>query len=130
MDRRGELLVENVIFIILNLVFLGIMIIFLVNQSSGSLTMEETYAKQIALVVDAARPGMSMEINMKDVYDEAKKNNFPFDKVVSVSNNFVTVKLSDDGGYSYHYFNNVSVNPYPGQDGSEGNYIITVNKNE
>lgn len=130
MNKRGELLVENVIFIILNLVFLGILIIFLVNQSSGALILEETYSKQIALLVDSARPGMSMEINMKDLYKEANKKNFPFSEAVTFSNNFVTVKLSDDEGYSYHYFNEVKVNAYPGEDESEGNYILTITKNE
>ena len=43
MNKRGEILVEHVIFIILNLIFLGIMIVFLTNQSSGSIVLEEVY---------------------------------------------------------------------------------------
>lgn len=130
MNKRGEILVEHVIFIILNLIFLGIMIVFLTNQSSGSIILEEVYSKQIALLIDSSRPGMVMELNMKELYKECKKKNCDFSKIINVSNNHVTVKLTDKGGYNYHFFNNVKVNFYNGQEESEGNYFFIISKNE
>jgi hypothetical protein len=35
-NKNGELLVENVVFIILNLVFLTILILFLLRQGTGA----------------------------------------------------------------------------------------------
>jgi len=64
MNKRGEILVENLIFIILNLAFVVIMVLFLLKQGSGATIMENTYSKQIALMIDVAKPGMLLKINL------------------------------------------------------------------
>jgi len=95
MEKRGTILIENVIFIILNLLFLVILILFIAKQSGGAIVLEQSYAKQIALLADSAKPGMSIQLNMEKGYKLAQENNIDFKDVVKVNGNIITVKLSD-----------------------------------
>src|SRR3989344_5603718 len=63
-SERGEILVENVLFIILNIIFISILILFLFKQSSGAGLLEQTYSKQIALMIDSAKPAMEIKLKM------------------------------------------------------------------
>lgn len=105
--RKGSLLTENIVFILLNLAFLTILILFIFLKTQDPAILEEKYSKQIALMVDAARPGMFFSIDMKDALDTAKKENWPRDKILDFKNNVITVKLRKKGEYSYSYFNDV-----------------------
>ena len=129
MNKQGAILIENVIFIILNVVFLSIIILFLARQSSGAYILEENYAKQIALLVDYAKPDMILKLNMEKGMKVAEDNNFDFSKAVRIDGNIVYVKLRDkDGaGYSYSFFNDVDAIPYYD---SEGIFVITINEKE
>lgn len=131
-NNRGEIIVENVIFIVLNLVFLSILVLFLVNQSSGVVLLERPYAKQIALLADSARPGMVMEINMVKAMKLAKKNKINFEDVIKIEDNFVIVKLSSNSGKGYSFFNDLDVRAFPAivEETGEytGNYILTFSK--
>lgn len=131
MKKKGELLIENVIFIILNLIFISIMIVFIANQSSSSAVLEEVYSKKVALLVDGSKPGTIIQINMRDILKE--KGFEKFENIFSFENNKVNVNIGSQGGYSYHYFNSVEVNAYPALDDSgdySGMYVITINENE
>jgi hypothetical protein len=112
MNKRGEILVENLIFIILNLAFVVIMVLFLLKQGSGATIMENTYSKQIALMIDVAKPGMLLKINLEKLKTVSDKNGIDFENVVKIRDNVVTVKLTEKGGQTYSFFNNVSVTPY------------------
>lgn len=104
---RGQILAENIIFIVLNLVFLSVLILFIYSKTGSEAILEEKYAKQIALIIDSARPGMEILLNMEDAI-AAKSNGFN-ESIVRVVGNTVTVKLREKGGYSYSFFNDVSL---------------------
>ncbi|MGD9276569.1 MAG: hypothetical protein PVJ67_05330 [Candidatus Pacearchaeota archaeon] len=106
-NHKGTILVENILFIILNLVFLSILILFLYTKMGDAAAREEMYAKKIALIIDSAKPGMSISLNMKDAVDQAKKEDYLNKKIVMINGNTVTVKLREKGGYSYSFFNDV-----------------------
>ncbi len=112
--KRGTILVENVIFIVLNLVFLSVLFLFLFSRIGSAAVLEEKYAKQIALIIDAAKPGMKISLNMGDAIEKAEKElgKDKIDEAVKISDNVVMVKLRERGGYSYSFFNDVSVNSY------------------
>ena len=74
MQKRGNILTENIIFIILNLVFVVILVLFIFSRMSGEGVLEEKYAKQIALIVDGAKPVMEIHLNMQDAVEKAKSN--------------------------------------------------------
>lgn len=113
MKKKGDILVENVIFIVLNVIFISILLLFLWGQGSGAILVEETHAKQISLLIDSAKPGMEIRLNMVEAKDIALDNGIEdFGEVVSITDNVVRVKLSEKGGYEYSFFNDVSVNSY------------------
>ena len=105
MEKRGTILAENIIFIVLNLVFLTILFLFLFSKMGDVAPLEERYAKQIALMIDSAKPGMVISINMQDAI-KAKDKEWE-GKIVSIQDNIVTVKLREGKGYSYSFFNDV-----------------------
>ena len=55
LKKKGSILTGNIIFILLNLLFLSILILFLIKQGEGAIVLEESYAKQIALLIDSAK---------------------------------------------------------------------------
>jgi hypothetical protein len=127
MKKRGTILVENIIFIILNLIFLVVLILFLVNQGSGIIVLEETYAKQIAMIIDSSQPVMLIKMDMEKGLKIAEDNGINFNDAVSIDGNIVNVDLDGNGGYSYAFFNNVDAKAYVDTDDST-KYIITINK--
>jgi len=125
-NRRGNILIENVIFIILNVVFLAILAGFIYKQGNGVTVLEQSYAKNIALLIDSAKPITEMTLSMEDAFKLAKKNKIPNEEIVTINGNIVTVKLSSDSGYQYSFFNNVDATAYPDIFPKE-NYIIKIN---
>ncbi len=110
-NKKAEILHENVIFIILNVVFFSIMLIFIYLQGSSVHLDEEETAKQIALLIDASRPGTILEINLEDLFLEADKEEISKENVVEIDEekNLVIVRASEDSFYEYSYFNDVYV---------------------
>lgn len=116
--KKGNILTENLIFIILNLVFLSILILFLFTKMSGAAVLEEKYAKEIALMIDSAEPGMTINLDMEDAFKITQKEGINSKDIVKIENNIVTVKLRDNKGYSYSFFNDVKFtdNYYPNEN--------------
>ena len=129
--KKGEILVENVIFIILNLIFLSILILFLVKQSSSAIVLEQIYSKEIAMIADSARSIMVIKIDMSKAQKIAEDNGMDFSEVVKIYGNIVRVKLSSKGSYDYAFFNDVIMDAYPeinSRNEYTGRYILTINK--
>ncbi len=131
MKKRGEILIENVLFIVLNIIFVSILIFFLFKQGSGAVLLEQTYSKQIALMIDSAKPSMEIKLNMEKAQKVAEENELDFNEVVSITGNVVKVKLSQKGSYEYSFFNDVEVKAFPEkneQNEYTGIYIFTINE--
>jgi len=133
-NKRGNILTENVIFIILNLFFLTILILFLFSKMSSVAVLEEKYAKQIALIIDSAKPFTEISLNMEDAIEKAKdewgENKISsviskHGQLVMITENIVTVKLSEKSGYSYSFFNDVDATTYLKNDKE---YLIIINE--
>lgn len=130
-NNRGiTLLLENIIFIILNLIFIAILIFFLVSRSNSAGVLEEKYAKEIALALDSARPGMMITLNMADAISAAQGNlgkNANLDSIVAITGNVVTVNLGTPNGYSYSFFNDIKVvKPNYYLDKTNGQYVFVI----
>lgn len=127
-DKRGTILIENIVFIIINILFLSILVIFLVKQGSGAIVLEQTYAKEIAMVADAAKAPMLIKMDIEKGKKIAEENGINFEDIVKIEGNVVTVKLSEKGGYSYAFFNDVNLVPYPPDSENPGMFIFTINE--
>ncbi len=117
-EKKANILTENIIFIVLNITFIAILMIFLFSKAGSAAVLEEKYAKQIALMIDAAEPGMTIHLNMEDTINTATKENFPLSQIVKINGNVVTVQLREKGGYSYSFFNKLNF------DGTTSNYFF------
>ena len=108
--KKGNILTENIIFIVLNLVFITILLIFLFTKTGSAAVLEERYAKQIALLIDASEPVMTIYLDMEDAIKTAEKEDFPVGEIVKITGNLVNVRLRDGSGYTYSFFNDVEAN--------------------
>ncbi|VVB83244.1 Uncharacterised protein [uncultured archaeon] len=125
-NKSGTILIENVIFIVLNILFLMILILFLYRQGTGAVVLEQSYAKNIALLIDSAKPVTEMKLNMEEAFALAEKNGVKPEDIVKINGNVITVRLSDKGGYQYSFFNDVDATVYPDVSPNK-NYIIKIN---
>lgn len=125
--KRGtNILTENIIFLVLNLVFLIILGVFLFSKMGNVAVLEEKYSKQIAMIINSAEPQMEIVLNMKTAFDEAE-NGWKRNNTVMINGNVVSVKLREKGGSSYSFFTDADVRAYiNGQNSDE--YVITVNE--
>ena len=125
-QKRGTFLTESIIFIVLNLLFLTILFLFLFLKTGDVAVLEERYAKQIALIIDSSKPVMEIRLNMEDAIKKAEKEKWQ-GKIVVISGNLVTVKLRENGYYSYSFFNDVDATAYLDITNNQ-DYIIKINK--
>lgn len=125
-NKNGKILVENIIFIILNLVFLTILMVFIVSKTGSAAVLEEKYAKQIALMIDTAKPGMEIHLNVEDALEKAKNENWE-ESIIQINKNVVRVQLREKGGYEYSFFNEVQVDVFP-DTLNEGEYFFRINE--
>jgi len=126
-DKRGEGLVfPVVIFIVLNLMFFSLLMFFVFKSSTGALVYEQAYAKEIALMIDSAKPVTIFSIDFTKGLEIAENNRLSSESMkdlVDFKDNKVIVKLEDKGGYAFEYFSNYEISSY-----FNGNFlIITVN---
>ncbi len=109
-DKRGdEILHEQIIFIVLTLIFIAVMFIFVFRSGSGAAFYEQIYAKNIALLIDAADDNTEIYLDIAKGVDIAKKNDYSGPYVV-VAGNIVNVSLAHSQyAYSYSFFNDADV---------------------
>jgi len=107
--KGGTEVLETTIFIILNVVFVALLLIFVYNSKNGAIVYEDIYAKQIALIIDNAEPGMVIGINMETLLEKAEKNGISKEKTVSIKGNEVIVSLSENGGRGFSFFSDYDV---------------------
>lgn len=113
MNKKGELGdvigLKETIFLILNIIFFVIMLIFVYNSGSRAFVYEESYAKQIVSLIDNGKPGMNILVNFEKGIEIGKNNGVEKDFfIVYPEENKIKVKLSSSG-YSYRYFSDYDV---------------------
>lgn len=111
-NKRGELLMQNVIYVLVVIVFFTILMIFVVNSTSNVASLEQKTAKQIALAIDSANPGTQVLINLGDVLKQKRILNNEDVIKIDNENRVVRVLLDDEKGrtgFSYGYFNVVDL---------------------
>lgn len=111
MNRKAvNLLLENFMFILF-IVILVIPVSFNVTKTgSQAVLYEQTYAKQIALIIDKAKVGTNIKLELDTMYKLARKNDY-YGHIVTIDNkkNKVNVKLANGKGYDQYFFNDVDV---------------------
>jgi hypothetical protein len=121
MNKKASFLHENLIFIVLNVIFFTILLVFVTMKGSAVHIAEEETAKQLALLIDASKPVTNLEINFKDFFEEAESNGIRRERSIIIDNfeNVIVARGSEDTFYDYSYFNDVNIN-----FNFEGDYLI------
>jgi hypothetical protein len=113
MNKRGgdDLLDDEIMYIILNLAFVLSLAVFVVNSSSNALVYEQVYAKKIAFFIDAAKPDMTISLEMNDLIKFANKHKVDLSKAIRIDNGVqkVYVSLGEGKGYGATYFSSYPV---------------------
>jgi len=71
-----------------------------------------------------------IKLDMEKGKKIAEDNGIDFKEVVKINENIVSVKLSNNGGYNYAFFNDLEIKAYPevnSQNEYTGMYILTIN---
>jgi hypothetical protein len=114
-NKRAKIVMETVMFLILNLVFFTVMLVFAYSSGDREFVYEQTLAKEIALIIDNAKPGMIVSLDITKYTEIAGKNKQAIERIVKINKeeNSVEVNLKQKGGYSYQYFSdyNISIKP-------------------
>ena len=102
---------DNVIFLILLIVFLGLIFVFVSGQNENVGIAEQQYASEIARVINLAEPGDEIILDVHNATRLALEEGIEFNKIFSFDNenNKVFVKLSSSGRTSFEFFNDVDV---------------------
>ena len=108
--RADSLMFEMVIFLVVNVVFFIIMLLFVQSAGSKAFVYERVYSKELALLIDNAKPGMEIELDVSKYYEFAEKNKFT-GKIIEIDNekNKVKIRLTQGGGYEYVFFRGLDV---------------------
>jgi hypothetical protein len=108
----GDIVMDNVIYLILLIIFFVGMMAFVNSKMNGAVVWEDYYAKELAKVIDLSKPGDVIVLDVQKATEIAQKNKvanfediFSFDNI----NNEVCVRLSLGKASCYYYFNEVSV---------------------
>lgn len=104
-DKRGiQLVAGTVIFIVLNVTVIMILIYAIQGTSTRSPLYEEAYAKQIGLLIDASKPGTTINVDLTEIYQIAKNNEVNPEIVIDCVANEVYIKATQGNGYRFGYF--------------------------
>lgn len=120
--KKGNILVSNVMYIVLVLMFMGVLFLFVSQQSSKGALLEERMAKKIALTIDSADANSQVSIYVGSVMER----NEGIENPIGIEGNTVLVKLSQRGGYSYNFFNDVEVGNVEIKETEGGSYLFFV----
>lgn len=104
-NRKADILMSNVVFIILVILFFSVLLAFIVRQSSQAYIIEEQTAKKIALIIDASEKGTQVILNVEEVINRNELTGNP----INIVGNMVYVKLTEKTGYRYSFFNNAQI---------------------
>jgi hypothetical protein len=114
MNRKAgsNLLLGNVVFIVIVLVFLFGMGWYVSDQRSGASFWSDFYAKEISRVINSAESGDEVRLDVQSLMEIARENEveslseiFQFDNL----GNRVCVSLSKARKSCYWYFNDVDI---------------------
>jgi len=110
-NKKAKIVMETLIFLVLNLVFFVVMLIFAYSSGDREFVYEQTLSKEIALIIDNSKPTMIISLDISKYIEIAEKNKQPIEKIVKLNKeeNRVGVNLKQKGGSSYQYFSDSNV---------------------
>lgn len=108
--KAMNFIARNIVFIVLTAAVFGLLFMFVARAGSNVGFYEQAYAKQIALLIDSAKPGTNITMDVSKLVSLAKKNGLK-EKLIDIKPNTkeITVRVRDGKGYTYKHFNGATV---------------------
>ena len=107
-----NVVMENLVYLLFVIVFISFIFFSITDAGRQSTLYEQIYAKQIALLIDGGIPDEIIKLNVEPLIEIAGENGVNLKDTIKIVDNRVIVKLSQDGGYSYSFFNDVEPRIY------------------
>jgi hypothetical protein len=109
--RAVNVLTSTLLFIILNVIFFTIFFLEVAYAGTKVNIYEQTYSKQIALLIDSAKPGTVLDWDVSEAYNIANKNKADLAQIIQIDNENqrVLVKLGGGKGYSFNFFTDAKI---------------------
>jgi len=105
-NKKGALIEEEWVFLVLNIAFFVILLMFI--KMNDKAVIEQKYAKEIALLIDEAKPSTTIYLDMEDAFKNSKLKKEEIVKI-DTKEKKVIVRLVDNGGYSQGYFSTAEI---------------------
>jgi len=126
LNRKGaasDVLKLQVVFLILFVVFFGLMIYYVGAYQDGVILWEDFYAKEVSRLINNAEPGTEFSLDITNIAAIGAKNGrdtisdiFAFDN----KNKLVIVSLEAGKGSRFPFYNDVDVRIIRGEPGLDG----------
>ncbi len=123
LDKKG-VIYKDVIFLVLNLVFFSILMIFIFSSSSSAGTYEQAYSKQITMLINSARPNTNITLDVTDLDEEYENRGIL--EMFKVDKNEVIVSLSGRREYRYSFFSDYDVELRSRTEGGNSYLVIII----
>jgi hypothetical protein len=108
----GEIVQDNLIYLILLVIFFAGMMMFVYSKTNGASVWEDYYAKDIVKIIDLSNPGDMVMLDVQKATGIAQKNKVDsFEEIFQFDNikGELCVKLSRGRASCYSYMNDVNV---------------------
>ncbi|MBM3246937.1 hypothetical protein FJZ17_00125 [Candidatus Pacearchaeota archaeon] len=129
-NKKGdEIISKQLIFLILNLIFLLAIMFFIVRASTGAAVLEETSAKTVAILIDSMKPGTEANFSLTKLYDFAEKNRYS-GQVISIDSNTNTIHIQvlGSGGYNFQFLSSSKSFSYYVDKSQENQEVLVLKK--
>ena len=107
LNKRGfffKLPYYTAIFIVLNLLFFGVMISYVVKHTNGKSTYEQMYAKEIAFMLDSSKAGSEIVLDLTKVVQKYDISNLKSAIAIDNAKKEVAVSFGGSTTYYFRYF--------------------------
>jgi len=125
--RGASYLEENLVYIVVFIIFFLIAASFIYRYQDNSLFKEQYYSYSISKAIDSSRPGDRIEINMDKAVETARKGGIAkSSEIVSIDNEkkLIYVSLQNGKKTAYSFYRNYKVESLGISDGINGRILV------
>ncbi len=113
MNNKGEggILTNNLMYIILFLVFFMLMFYYAIGYQDGASVWEDFYTKEIVKIINELEPGTEVYLDVTKLTDIAFRNGKTKKEIIYFDNveNSVIVSLNKGSGTKFNFYNDVVI---------------------
>lgn len=108
--KADDILISTVIFVVIVGIFFSMLLLFVNRAGTSAGIYEQIYSKKIALIIDKAKSGTDIKMDISEIYNVAEKNKFK-GEIINIGNKDkkVIVRLTSGKGYGYKFFNGADI---------------------